>query len=113
HLLDALARQLGRWELPTLKEEEKRVNLARLLRQHRYLILVDNLETAENAATLVAHLRGLLGTSRAIVTSRQQVRHDFVQALSLKELDLEDALLFLRREGLNKIVTDLLSAGDD
>ena len=97
HLLDALARQLGRWELPTLKEEEKRVNLARLLRQHRYLILVDNLETAENAAALVAHLRGLLGTSRAIVTSRQQVRHDFVQALSLKELDLEDALLFLTK----------------
>src|SRR5689334_1968235 len=67
HLLDALARQLGHWELPALKEEEKLLNVARLLRQHRYLILVDNLETAENAAALVAHLRGLLGTSRAIV----------------------------------------------
>ncbi len=98
HLLDALARQLGRWELPTLKEEEKRLHLARILRQHRYLILVDNLETAENAAALVAHLRGLLGTSRAIVTSRQQIRHDFVQARSLKELDLEDALLFIRTD---------------
>jgi transcriptional regulator with XRE-family HTH domain len=98
HFLDALARQLGRWELPTLKEEEKRLHLARILRQQRYLVLVDNLETAENAAALVAHLRGLLGTSRAIVTSRQQVRHDFVQALSLKELDLEDALLFLRTD---------------
>ena len=58
HLLDALARQLGHWELPALKEEEKLLNVARLLRQHRYLILVDNLETAENAAALVAHQIG-------------------------------------------------------
>jgi len=113
HLLDALARQLGRWELPTLKEEEKRVNLARLLRQHRYLILVDNLETAENAAALVAHLRGLLGTSRAIVTSRQQVRHDFVQALSLKELNLEDALLFLRKDMQQRGGHPLLHASEE
>ena len=113
HLLDALARQLGRWELPMLKEEEKRLNLARLLRQHRYLILVDNLETAENAAALVAHLRGLLGTSRAIVTSRQQVRHDFVQALSLKELDLEDALLFLRTDMQQRGGHPLLHASEE
>lgn len=113
HLLDALARQLGHWELPTLKEEEKRLHLARLLRQHRYLILVDNLETAENAAALVAHLRGLLGTSRAIITSRRQVRHDFVQALSLKELDQADALLFLRTDMQQRGGHPLLQAPEE
>ena len=113
HLLDALARQLGRWELPTLKEEEKRLHLTRILRQQRFLILVDNLETAENAAALVAYLRALLGTSRAIVTSRHQVRHDFVQALSLKELDLEDALLFLRRDMQQRGGHPLLHASEE
>jgi transcriptional regulator with XRE-family HTH domain len=103
-LLNALARQLGRWELLTLNSEEKRMHFARLLQQHRYLVLVDNLETAENAAALVAHLRGMLGISKAIITSRQQVRHDFVQALTLKELNMEDALYFLR--------TDLQQRGD-
>jgi len=113
HLLDALARQLGRWELLTINPEEKRMHFARLLRQHRYLVLVDNLESAENAAALVAHLRGLLGTSRAIVTSRQQVRHDFVQALTLKELDLEDALLFLRTDLQQRGGHPLLHASEE
>jgi hypothetical protein len=72
--------------------------VAQLLRQQRYLVLVDNLETAENADALVAHLRNLLGVSRAIVTSRRQVRHDFVQTYALKELTQEDALFFLRKD---------------
>lgn len=98
HLLDSIARQLGRWELPTLKPEEKQAHLIRLMRQHRYLVLVDNLETAENATALVTRLRSLLGTSKAIVTSRKQVRHDFVQALSLQALAPEDSLAFLRAD---------------
>ncbi len=61
-----------------------------------YFVLVDNLETAENADALVAHLRNLLGVSRAIVTSRKQVRHDFVKAHTLIELTWEDTL-FLRK----------------
>jgi hypothetical protein len=62
--------------------------VAQLLRQQHKLVLVDNLETAENADALVSHLRNLLGVSRAIVTSRKQVRHDFVQAHALKEPEL-------------------------
>lgn len=98
HLLDTIARQLGRWELPTLKLEEKLVNLANLFRQHRYLILVDNLETAESATALIAHLRSLLSASKAIVTSRKKVPHDFVHSLSLRELELEDSLFFLEMD---------------
>lgn len=94
-LLDALARQLNHWEIPALKPEEKRIILTRLLQQQPYLILVDNLETAENAHALVAKLRSLLGTSRAIITSRKQVRQEYAQHLSLVGLDLADSLLFL------------------
>jgi LuxR family glucitol operon transcriptional activator len=87
--------------------------VAQLLRQQRYLVLVDNLETAENADALVSHLRNLLGVSRAIVTSRKQVRHDFVQAHALKELAQEDALFFLRKDLEQRKVEQLMHASEE
>lgn len=109
-LLDAIARQLGRWEIPTLRAEEKQAAITHLLRQRRYLILVDNLETAENANVLVAKLRSFLGECRAIVTSREQIRHHFVRPLSLQGLEPEDALLFLRTDAEQHDVQQILSA---
>jgi hypothetical protein len=97
-LLDTIARQLDHWEIPTLPLQEKYVRLAQLLRKQRYLILVDNLESTGNAQEVVARLRGFLNPSRALLTSRQKVYHDFVLPLSLRELDLEDTLFFLRRD---------------
>lgn len=97
-LLNALAQQLGRWELRTFKREEKRAVIRNLLQQTPYLVFVDNLETAENADALVFSLQSLLGVSRAIVTSRKQVRYDFVRPHSLKGLTQEDSLFFLQKE---------------
>jgi nucleoside-triphosphatase THEP1 len=98
HLLDSLARQLGHWGLSSLKLEEKSTFLIQQMRQHRYLILIDNLEAMENAQVLVARLRNFLSRSRAIITSRQKVRHDFVYTVSLQGLDLEDSLFFLTKD---------------
>jgi len=112
-LLDAIARQLGRWEIPTLKTEEKQTALAHILRQHRYLVLVDNLETVENANALIARLRGFLDGSRAIVTSRKKVRHDFVRSLSLQGLDMEDSLFFLRTDAERRGVQQILEAPEE
>jgi hypothetical protein len=97
-LLDAIARQLDHWEIATLRADEKRVRMAQLLRQHRFLLIVDNLESVDNAQRLVAELRGFLGGSRALITSRQKVRHDFVLPLSLHGLDQADALFFIERD---------------
>ena len=109
-LLNAIANQIGRWELATLKREEKYAALTELLRQNRYLVLVDNLETAQNANALVAHLRGFLGKSRALVTSRRQVRHSFVHTHSLKGLEKEDGLFFIRAEAEHSKVQQILTA---
>jgi hypothetical protein len=97
-LLDTVARQLDRWEITTLRSEEKLVRMTQLLRQHHYLLIIDNLESVDNAQKLVADLRGFLGTSRALITSRQKVHHDFVLPLSLQGLDQEDALFFIERD---------------
>jgi nucleoside phosphorylase len=97
-LLDTIARQLDHWEIPTLSPQEKHIRLAQLLRKQHSLILVDNLESTANAQEVVARLRGFLNPSRALLTSRQKVYHDFVLPLSLRELDLEDTLFFLCRD---------------
>jgi nucleoside phosphorylase len=97
-LPDTIARQLDHWEIATLRPEEKLVRMAQLLRQHRYLLIVDNLESVDNAQKLVAELRGFLGGSRALITSRQKVRHDFVLPLSLRGLDQDDALFFIEHD---------------
>lgn len=111
-LLDAIIRQLGRWELLTLAEEEKRSAISYLLEQRRYLIFVDNLETAENAGALVVQLRGLLRSSRAVVTSRNQTRHDFVVPLSLHRLDPADTYYFLRADAERRGAVQILAASE-
>ena len=109
-LLDSIARQLGRWEIPTLKATEKYAAMTHLLRQHRYLIFVDNLETAENANGLVANLQGFLSGSRAIVTSRKKIHHDPVHPFSLQGLEVEDSLFFMRADAELREVRQILEA---
>ena len=112
-LLDLMARQLGRWELSRLKTEEKHTALHRFLRHHRCLILVDNLETAENANKLVVDLRSFLNGSRALVTSRKKVRHGFIRALSVQGLEAEDSLFFLRNDAQQRDVQQIMEATRD
>lgn len=112
-LLNGIARQLGQWEIPTLSKEEKGQALTRLLRQNKYLVMVDNLETAENANALVVQLRHLLNGSRAIVTSRQKVQHNFVRSISLSGLTAEDSLIFLHTDATQRGVQQILNTSEE
>lgn len=109
-LLDAIARQLGRWDIPTMKPEEKRATLRYLLQQTPCLIIVDNLDTAENARGLVIELESLLDESRAIVTSRPQLELDFVHTLSLEGLSEVDSSVFLQEEAKSRNHPEILQA---
>jgi hypothetical protein len=111
-LLDSIARQFDRWEVPTLRVEEKRVVVAQLLRQQRCLVLVDNLETAVGAHEIASQLQQLLGPSRAIITSRQHVPIDNARAVSLHGLDRQDALLFLRSDATQRGIEQIRAATD-
>lgn len=108
-LIEAMIRQLGRWELLTLDAVQRRMALTLLLQHQPYLIFIDNLETADNALELLARLRSLLSWSRAIVTSRQRVPHDFVQAISLHGLSEEDSLFFLHRDAVQRDIPQILA----
>ena len=109
-LLDALARQLQRWDMFALGIKEKQTHLSQILRRECYLILVDNLETAENAEALVAQLTGLLGQSRAILTSRLKVRSGSARSVSLEGLTLEDSLFFLHSEAQAQSAEQVIQA---
>lgn len=112
-LLDAIARQMGRWDIPTMKPEEKQATLQYSLQHNPYLIIVDNLETAENARSLVMELQDFVDGSRVIVTSRPQLGLDFVYTLSLKGLDVVDSLVFLREEARSRNRPEILEAPDE
>ncbi|HEY0068603.1 MAG TPA: XRE family transcriptional regulator [Chloroflexia bacterium] len=108
-LLESIAGQLGRWELLTLDAEQRRLALSLLLQHQPYLIFIDNVETADNALQLLAHLRTLLSRSQAIVTSRQRVPYDFVHAISLDALSEDDSLFFLHQDATQRGIAQLLS----
>jgi len=109
-LLDKIAQQLGRWDIPTMSPKEKHANLQYLLQQDPHLVIVDNLETAENARGIVMELTGLLGDSKAIVTSRPRLDLDFVHTLSLKGLSESDSLVFIQADATSRNIADLLNA---
>lgn len=109
-LLDAIARQLHRPDVPVMKPDEKRATLQYLLKRTPYLIIVDNLETGDNARSLVVGLQSFLDGSRAIVTSRPRLDLDFVHNLSLRGLDPTDSLIFLREEASSRNRREILEA---
>jgi len=106
-LLDKIARQLDRPDVRTMSSEEKRITLQRLLARERYLVIIDNLETTDNAAQIVTNLPQLLDGSRLLITSREQVDTGSLHRVHLEGLSEADSLTFLRedarRRGCNEI----------
>lgn len=112
-LLDAIARQLGRWEICAFGPEAKRAGIAGLLGERPRLVPVDNLETAGNADGLVYHLRPLLHASRAVITSRRRAPRDFVHAVEVRGREAEESCALLRAEATRHGSRPLLAAGDE
>jgi hypothetical protein len=113
-LLDELGAQLDRPDIRTMLLEEKRLTVQRLLHQSSYLVIVDNLETAENAAQIVRDLPPLLNASQAIITSRELIRQDGLHLLlQLEGLTPKDSLIFLREDARRRGCTEITNAPDE
>lgn len=110
--LDALARQLHLWEIFALDIKGKESALAHILRNHHYLVLIDNLETAHNANALIARFISLLGSSYAILTSRPKVKGGAIYSITVSGLDSHDSLFFLRSEATRIESIQILNASD-
>jgi len=97
-LLDGLGRQLQKWELLAMSAKEKEVFLSQMFLKSHYLVIVDNLETASNAQAIAARLSSILGSSQAIMTSREKLRNNSSYSMVLQGLSLKDSNYFLRSE---------------
>lgn len=97
--LNELAIQLGKLEIQTKSLSEKQRIVQELLNTDRYLVIIDNLETADDANQIVREFPPLLGKSRAIITSREIVaRSKMPISANLEDLEESDAIKFLRQD---------------
>lgn len=112
-VLDAIARQLGALDVPRLEGVEKEERVKALLRMQRVLVVLDNLETAQEPQNeIAAQLRPFLEPSKALLTSRHRFEGD-LYAIRLTGLNEDGALRFVRQEAVEKNVELVSSAPVD
>ncbi len=110
-LTDALLEQLDDRGLLSLSAEEKVAALTNLLKEHPYLIIIDNLETVVDYQALLPLLRKLANPSKFLLTSRHSLyAHSDVFCLSLSELNRADTFAFLRYEAEVRGLPELTEA---
>ncbi len=113
-LLDTIAIQLGYGEIPRMRMNEKTASLRTLLKERPYLIVVDNLETAEDYQTLVARLADFANPSKFLLTSRFYVGDDsHVYRLHADQLNEEAALALIRHEAQARGLAEVAAAPDE
>jgi hypothetical protein len=110
-LADLLLAQLGRPQALNLETSEKAALLNRLLKQHSYLIVIDNLETAGDYQVLIPSLRQWANPTKFVLTSRLSLRaYSDIFCLSLTELSQADTLTFLKHAAEERRLAALAEA---
>ena len=112
-VLDAIAYQLEAFELLQIVGKEKEERVKKLLRTHKTLVVLDNLETAHDTQNIIVeHLEKILSYSKALLTSRHRFSGD-IYPIHLAGLIQDDAIDLIRREGKNKNVIQIGKAEID
>ncbi|MFQ6059416.1 MAG: NB-ARC domain-containing protein, partial [Anaerolineae bacterium] len=96
-VLDAIARTLDYPYIAQLPPKEKPSEAAKLLRQYKCLLIVDNFETITDDAVR-DFLLDLPEPSKALITSREQKLRQ-ARAISLRGMEQGEALALIRNEG--------------
>lgn len=110
-LFDKIGKQASRPNIKRLPLEQKADAITELFQQKPYLLVIDNLETLENAQALINMLSYNLGKSCALISSRREVHGNlFLQSLS--GLNAEDSLNFMREEANAKDILSVKNASD-
>ncbi|RLC84150.1 MAG: hypothetical protein DRJ03_15040 [Chloroflexi bacterium] len=109
-VLDAISYQLEAFDLLQIKGKEKEARVKNLLRKYKTLVVLDNLETAQDAQNaIVNRLASILSFSKALLTSRHRFSGD-VFSVHLTGLVEEDAIDLIHREAKNKNVSQVENA---
>jgi len=111
--LDDIARQCKRDDFVPLSLEQKRLAVKQLLLEQRVLVVMDNLETIPDYEAFVDQLFQLLGQSKLLITSRHQLRLEYVFTLDLGGVDRHEGITFLREEGKERGIATMAQAKPD
>lgn len=98
-IVSDMAQKLGLTNLAGLETAEKLQGMQPLLGLHPHLIVVDNLETAQEVRMIVPALRKIAGQSRFLFTSRRTLgAFPYVRVFSVPNLSMEDSLRLIEAE---------------
>ena len=113
-VLEKLADQLLETGFSTLTSSDQMLLALRTrLSRGPHLIVIDNLETAEDVESLLPLLRRLAGPAKILLTSRTAYHAEpGLYHFSLPELPEEEALGLVRYEGRLKNLPEIVSADD-
>lgn len=119
-LINTMLIQLGSPSLITHTINERENWVRRQLHTEKYLVLIDNLETNENARDIAIRLRELLigSESRGLITYRYSDLGDLhnVRSIGIEGLNQSDSFLFIEKElqtrGYAKLEEWLKEKGD-
>ena len=95
----AALKQMDANILLSVSPREKNTILRNRLKEKRYLVVIDNLETVVEYQTLIPMIRELANPSKFLLTSRYSLHnHSDVFCHTMKELSLGDTIQFLDYE---------------
>lgn len=96
-LFDSIGQQLVGTHWHKTPADDKENKLRDKLHEKRSLIVVDNLESLANADEIIFRIKGLLGFSKLLLTSREQVPGNYYNT-KLEGLSLQSTKQFLEQE---------------
>lgn len=109
-IMDGLIRQLNRPDLCKLDQDDRQIAIRNMLHDYPILIVLDNMETSiESQNIIVEKLFNIIGSSKAVLTSRHRFSSDFVNdffPLYLTGLDKEFALNLMLNTAKRKSMLD-------
>lgn len=111
-LLNDIGRQCNRLDIVPLSPEEKREAVKYLLSQTHILIVLDNLETVENAHQLLDDILAIRGNSQLLITSRHFIDHPLVTQIRLGGFSQDQGIHFLRAESKLRGIDAVTQAGE-
>lgn len=111
-VLDSIGQSLGEQAIKKMPLTQKATLVHNLLKKHRCLIILDNLETADMPQhEIIELLRPFLNPTRALLTSRRRFSGDDYQ-IHLQGLEATHAFELMRHLGEEKSVP-VITHGDD
>jgi hypothetical protein len=113
-LIEQIAEQAGLADLNDLPVSERLKSLHAALAQRCTILVVDNLETAVDLDPLFSKLSHGAGPSKILVTSRHRLTGETpISAMTIDELNWQDALALLRYEAKLKGLCEVSRAAED